>query len=76
MYESNFRVSNGDNFSQRILKKLAKELAGSITSMTFFFFFLTIRILLEFPKCGCLLMLSQCSQRASVIAKISVEQLA
>lgn len=39
MYESNFRVSNGDNFSQRILKKLAKELAGSITSMTFFFFF-------------------------------------
>lgn len=75
MYESNFRVSNGDNFSQRILKKLAKELAGSITSMTFFFF-LTIRILLEFPKCGCLLMLSQCSQRASVIAKISVEQLA
>lgn len=50
MYESNFRVSNGDNFSQRILKKLAKELAGSITSMTFFFFFPNYKNITRIPK--------------------------
>lgn len=66
----NFRVMSGDNFYLRFLKKLAEELTGSIT-----FFFLNIRISLEFPKCGCLLTLFQSLERASVIAKISIEQL-